>query len=321
MKRALLMLTGAFSVALLAHGATVASADTPCDYRNGNPQAPQTINGNVIAGPGCNLSYTRVYGNVTVTPGGSLVVGAESPVWISGNVTSRDAGFVEIRAGWIGGNVTIDGTTEGGSRLGLGVDGYSCNVPIGPIGSSAWPTITIGGDVNIRMNLGGRLYVESAKIGGDIYVTDNTVNSSDGDWGLLIVCQNSVGGRVVVSNNRIADSMANVLVISENVINRSLYLIGNLATDGTEVNDLAIVSNIVRGFAVLYGNTAGSAIKNFIDVADNTITWFLDCRNNTPAPSDTETGIGNTFHPQLRFFRRFYGPNRRLGGQCAGLTR
>jgi hypothetical protein len=80
--------------------------DTSCTGALG----PVTIYGNVSAGAGCDLSNTTVYGNVTVTPGGSLFVAPGSTTTINGNLTSTEATIIAIEAGTIGGNLEIDGT-------------------------------------------------------------------------------------------------------------------------------------------------------------------------------------------------------------------
>jgi hypothetical protein len=330
MKSALRMLVGIFSLAVVAQGATLASAATLCDFRNGNPTSPQTILGDVTAGPGCNLSFTTVTGTVTVARGGSLVVYKDAPVGITGNLMSKGATFVDVQAGWIGGDVRIEGTTGvtgGGSRLGLGADGLNCTTLRG---SGRWPMIVVDGDVVIRKAVGGRVYIESADIGGDVRVHDNVVDSSNGAGGVdgvlsvMEICENRIEGGAVVRDNLVSTSNVNVLYIHGNEFSTDLHVNDNaVELPGAFLNDLAIFSNVIgRGVRVNENTAAGSSVgKDFITVGNNDITKFLDCRHNTPAPNDTDPGIfatpagnGNTF------LVRHNGRNRRGGGQCDGLV-
>ena len=87
-------------------GASFASAGGPtvCE----GPEGHVTIKGDLIAGPGCDLSETTVEGNVTVEPGGSLRTEEGSTTVITGNVVSNKATEVFLAAnGSIGGNVQI----------------------------------------------------------------------------------------------------------------------------------------------------------------------------------------------------------------------
>ena len=67
------------------------------------------IDGNVSAGPGCNLSGTNVVGNVTVNPGGSLVT--ELGMVATDNVTSDQGTELALFGGGLtGGNLQLRGT-------------------------------------------------------------------------------------------------------------------------------------------------------------------------------------------------------------------
>src|SRR5687767_1977399 len=105
-----------------AAGAGAAPKATTC---NATTVMPPTINGDVEAGPGCDLSnVTLVRGDVEVIPGGSLTISFGSPITIRGDVEGKKATFIDIESGTIRGDVRIEATTGGQTFIGFGrVDG------------------------------------------------------------------------------------------------------------------------------------------------------------------------------------------------------
>ena len=71
-RRVLVAATTLLTLGVLVAGVAVAWAGGPT--RCEGPEGPITIKGDVIAGPGCNLSETTVEGNVTVEPRGMPVM-------------------------------------------------------------------------------------------------------------------------------------------------------------------------------------------------------------------------------------------------------
>ena len=109
-RRVLVAATTLLTLGVLVAGASVGWAGGPT--RCEGPEGPITIKGDVIAGPGCNLSETTVEGNVTVEPGGSLKTEEETETTITGHVQSNKATEIVLLAGGeIGGNVQIQGTS------------------------------------------------------------------------------------------------------------------------------------------------------------------------------------------------------------------
>src|SRR5262245_63817248 len=111
MRRALVTAASLGVLAAAAAGAAAAPATT-C---NSSTSLSGTINGDVSAGPGCDLSgVTSVRGSVRVVPGGSLTIAFGSSISIKGELTSWKAAFIDVEGGSIAGNVRIEATAAGG---------------------------------------------------------------------------------------------------------------------------------------------------------------------------------------------------------------
>jgi hypothetical protein len=273
-----LILLGFAAFAVLALGATTAGAGaTTCT----NGSLTGTVNGNISAGPGCDLSnVTMVNGNVTVNPGGSLTVANGSTTAITGNVKSKGATSIDIEGGSIAGYVRIQGTTA----LTLVAFG------------------TVGGDVEIQ---GGVANLETfyETIGGSLLVHDNSgaiQNGATGEFGLV---GGTVKGNVDVYNNSGTGTLQNQIIVQSVSIAGNLKVRANQVTGGgaSQNNEIDTQFNVVGGKLVVSKNTATGGGYTWVDVSANTVTNTLNCRNNTPAPTDE------------------YGPNsaQQKIGQCA----
>jgi hypothetical protein len=254
MRRMLLAAVAPLALAVLALGATTAAAaDTPC-----TGALTGTINGNVSAGPGCDLSgVTMVRGNVKVNPGGSLTIAFGSSTAITGNVQSQGATLISIFAGSIGGNVEIQ-----------------------------------NGVANVL--------VVFATVGGNVQVHNNAGSFSSGMFGIVDVAENTVKGNVEVHNNSATGSSFNLIQVAGNgpvygafSIGGNLQVHDNQATGGTSVNEVNDFQNLVGGNLEVHNNaaTGPSGSFNATDVSGNTVKNNLDCHNDTPAATDTFTGV------------------------------
>lgn len=277
MKRVLLVLTGIFSLAVLGFGVTLASAEkTQCTGSLGNV----TVDGDVIAGPGCNLSNTTVKGDVSVVPGGTLSVSSnsDSPAKIYGNVKSNNAKFIQISSGWIGGDVKLVGTT--------GIDGE-------PLTGVHLENSTVEGDVTIKEG-SAFIVVLDMQIGGDVEVHDNRGSDPSGQYGWVIgVVGSTVGGHVRIYDNDASGSFFNQIGVTTSLIRRNLHVHSNTATGGSAANAVLIFLNQVHENLLVNKNiaTGPDGSSSFVDVSGNTVGRTLNCRNNTPDPTDSE-GVG-----------------------------
>jgi hypothetical protein len=270
MKRALVVSAIVCAVGVFADGTVVASPEpTRCTGAVG----AITINGDVIAGPGCDLSNTTVTGDVRVGPGGSLLVlpGATN-TRIHGDVRSRDAARIEIRAGWIGGDVKL-GDTD------FGVNGLLLE------------NSRVEGDVIIRKGT-SFLHVLSMTIGGDVHVHDNTGSDPSGRFGFVIgVYESTVGGHIKVHDNEAVGSVWNQIVVARNSIGKSLAVNDNVSRGGTQENTMKVYENTVGGHVLVTDNLAwGPAPDVFVDVSGNTVVKSLSCRRNTPPATEGFAG-------------------------------
>ena len=114
-----------------------------------------TVNGNVSAGAGCDLSGTAVNGNVTVNPGGSLTV--TSPATITGNLRSKGATTIFVLFASVGGNVQIDGTA-GQSFVGFRHGRWEPRDQEQRLAFLEVGAETVGGNVHLHHNSGERLW-------------------------------------------------------------------------------------------------------------------------------------------------------------------
>jgi hypothetical protein len=249
----LLAAVAPLALAVLALGATTAAAaDTPC-----TGALTGTINGNVSAGPGCDLSgVTMVKGNVKVNPGGSLTIAFGSSTAITGNVQSQGATLISIFAGSIGGNVEIQNGVA--------------NVLV--------VFATVGGNVQVHNNAGSF----SSGMSGIVDVAENTVK------GNVEVHNNSATGSSFNVIQVAGNGPAFVGSIGGNV-----QVHDNHATGGTAANTVNDFQNLVGGNLEVHNNTATgpSGSFNATDVSGNTVKNNLDCHNDTPAATDAIAGV------------------------------
>lgn len=170
------------------------------------PMGAVTVDGNLSAGPGCDLSNTIVNGNVVVLPGGSLTIAQGATSTIRGNVVSSNATTVEIAAGSIAGDVLIDGTS------GL------ASVAFG----------SVGGDVEIK-NGAAYLAVFEEIVGGNVLVHDNR-DSPPGSVGAVNVSRNFVRGDVDEYNNTLTGFNFNFMQTLDNTVGGSMRIHDNSVT-------------------------------------------------------------------------------------------
>lgn len=270
--------------ASLAAADAAGASDTPCTEALG----AVTVNGNVSAGAGCDLSGTTVNGNVTVNPGGSLTV--TSPATITGNVRSKGATTIFVLLASVGGNVQIDGTT-GQSFVGFG---------------------TVGGNVEIK-NSAAFLEVGAETVGGNVHLHHNT--GSFYGVGVVAVGGSTVHGNVEVHDNSATGSFFNAILVGidpelpgyASSVDGNLKIHNNQAAGGSYENGVFAAVNGVGGNLEVHNNTATGASGSIIlvDVGGNTVTNNLSCKKNTPAASDA---FG-------------FGPNTaaKKTGECANL--
>ena len=195
----------------------------------------------VPSGSTCNLQGIRVRGNVTVQPGGRLIIGG----------TSRVDGFVSARSA--GSDTTTDPFGTGqtfsvvvcNTRIGSYVDikGSIDRVIVGggPCGGNS-----INGDVKLRQNTGGVVLVGNAPQAESGACTIEQPKPPDG-FGLGVPC--GIGGEVQVLDNSGSINPpydeTESAAVGYNNIDEDLICTGNAngVTDITESSD----SNIVGG--------------------------------------------------------------------------
>ncbi len=299
------------SVLAVCVASATAKAATTC---NASTPLIGTINGDVSAGPGCDLSaVTLVKGDVDVNPGGSLRIAFGSSITITGSVKSKKATSIDIEAGSIGGDVQIEGTTAAGPNeqtfLGYG---------------------TVKGNVDIHQST-AYVKVVSETVGRDVRVHDNTGSNSDGD-GIVQVSQSTVHGNVDVGKNSLTGFDTNFVSIfngpqANGSIDGDLHVHDNSVTGGSfnqvqtyfngvggnvDVdkntargsgdNEVQTYQNSVNGGLDVDNNTAAGGSTNVVDVSGNTVRKELDCRHNVPHA----TGGANT-------------AGKKKKGECASL--
>jgi hypothetical protein len=286
MNRALLSLIGTLALTVLLHAP--AFAWTPPLSCTG-PLGETTVSGDVLAGAGCDLTDTTVNGSVVVLPGGTLGIypspsptattpttgtgTTKSKARIQGYVLSFRAGWIEIRAGWIGGGVLIGSTTDDGAN-GLLLE-----------------NATIDGDVLLRRGK-AYLFIQQVSVSGDVYVVNNKGTDPTGQFGFVIgLSRSSVAGNVILYNNEASGAFMNAVGIVESTIGKDLLVQGNVARNATDQNLIALRMNVVGGNLTVNGNravpvsgNANSALNSFIEVARNIVAKTLACRDNTPDP-------------------------------------
>jgi hypothetical protein len=284
MKRGSVVAAIVCAVGVLGAGTAVARPEpTVCTGAVGEV----LIDGDVIAEVGCDLSNATVMGNVWVTPGGSLIVipGATN-TRIYGDVKSLQAARIEIRAGWIGGDVKL-GDTD------FGVNGLLLE------------NSRVRGDVIIAKG-SSFLHVLSMEIGGSVLVYGATGSDPTGQFGFVIgVLGSTVGGNVLVYDNEAVGSVWNQIVVARNEIGGSALVHQNVSRGGTQENTVKVYENKVGDGLVVSSNRAeGSAPDIFVDVSGNVVARTLSCRDNTPPATNGFAGENTA---------------RRKRGECADL--
>jgi hypothetical protein len=266
------------ALGILVFGVAGASAaNTLC----AGPMGAVTIDGNVSAGPGCDLTNTTVNGNVTVLPGGSLFVAPfSSSTRIKGNVLSKGARSVEILSGSVGGHVQIDGTTAAAH------------------GDSVLFGVTVGGNVEIR-NGAAFLAVQASTVGGNILVDGNSGSDSTGLFGDVVVGGgNTVRGNIDVHDNSASGSLFNDIEVGGNgpavagSIGGNLLFHHNEATGGTRFDATVVSRNVVGGNLEFHHNAAAGPAGALVELeaSGNAVQRILDCHDDIPAPTDTLAG-------------------------------
>ena len=280
-----LFMAAATLLTLGVFGVSAASAGGPTRCVGG--EGPVTIKGEVIAGPGCNLSETTVEGNVTVEPNGSLTTNEGSTTVITGNVQSNKATEISLRAtGSIGRNVQIQGTT-GGSNLHNG---------------------TVKGNVQIQNSL-AFVNVAHETVGGNVQLQNNTgagavgcIATTGPGCAFVGVERSTVDGNVLVGSNSLTATEANeVFVEHDSVSHGNVQIQNNSMAGGSAFNGVLAIENQVGTNLEVRNNTAQGGPTNVVEVSDNTVTNNLACMNDKPPAS----GQGNTAKKQT--------------GECAGL--
>ena len=280
-----LFMAAATLLTLGVFGVSAASAGGPT--RCVGAEGPVTIEGDVIAGAGCNLSETTVEGNVTVEPNGSLTTNEGTTTVITGNVQSNKATEISLRAnGSIGRNVQIQGTA-GGSNLHNG---------------------TVKGNVQIQNSL-AFVNVADETVGGNVQLQNNTgagavgcIATTGPGCAFVGVERSTVGGNVLVGSNSLTATEANeVFVEHDSVSHGNVQIQNNSAAEGSAFNGMLAIENQVGTNLEVRNNTAQGGPTNIVEVSDNTVTNNLACMNDKPPAS----GHGNTA--------------KKKTGECAGL--
>jgi len=177
------VLSLALTVAVLFCGASVSYAQSiNCTGTVGGGSAVTTVNGNVTVpgGASCTLEFVDVTGNVTLQPGGSLLIaGYLEPSTIGGNVQASGCGSTLLE-----GNVTVKGNLQILNCTGTAANGFQ--------GAG----IVIGGNFLCQSNAGpceGWL----GQIAGNAQILNNGGAASD-------VSLNTIGGNLQCQNNAAA---------------------------------------------------------------------------------------------------------------------
>jgi hypothetical protein len=176
MKTFVLALTLA-AVAFLG-GAATGRADTNCTGTLGGAATVTTLNGNVAVpnNASCTLTFVNVTGNVKVSQGASLVVGAyNEPSTIGGNIEADHCNSVLLE-----GNVTVNGNLEVHQCTGLS--------------SFQGPGIKIGGDFECHNN-SGPCKAWLGAVDGDVQI-DNNSSKTASDISLV-----TIGGNLECKHN------------------------------------------------------------------------------------------------------------------------
>jgi hypothetical protein len=264
-RRVLVAATTLLTLGVLVAAASVAWAGGPT--RCEGPEGPITIKGDVIAGPGCNLSGATVEGSVTVEPGGSLKTEKETATTITGYVQSNKATEIVLLAGGeIGGNVQIQGTT----------------------GESVVEHGKVRRNITIQNSVASRLEVRDESVGGNVQLMNNTGRGSHVH---VVVIGSTVGGNVLVGNNTLTGTERNeVGAFEAEVKSGNLQVYNNSATGGSEANEVFVEVNRVGVNLEVHNNAAEGPGFNAVLVIENTVTNNLACHNDKPPAS----GRGNT---------------------------
>jgi hypothetical protein len=256
------------AVAALASVALMAAPSWAATVACTGPTGAVEINGNVSAGPGCDLSGATVKGNVTVNPGGSLSTKAGSTTVITGNVESTKATQITLEgATSVGNEARLRGTTE---QIHL-----------------------VSGKVNGNLIIEGGvpfLTIETEKVGGNLQVL-NTSGAVLGELGLVGIVASTVGGNLEVANNSLTGAVINDVSVEETSIGGNLTLSNNSATGGGALNRVSVQHNHVGNNALVLNNTAETTTV----VLANAVGNNLNCEGNKPPP----VGEGNTAAKKL----------------------
>jgi hypothetical protein len=262
-RRVVVAATTLLTLGVLVAGVSVAWAggQTRCE----GPEGP-TIKGNVIAGPGCNLSGATVEGNVTVEPGGSLKTDKGTETTITGNVQSNKATEVVLLAGGeIGGNVQIQGSN----------------------GESFVQHSEVRRNITIQNSVASRLEVREESVGGNVQLMNNT---GTGSGVHVVVGLSTVGGNVLVGNNTLIGTFSNEVGIFADGIAGNAQVYNNSATGGSKANEVFAETSQVGMNLEVRNNTAEGPGSNLVLVIGNTVTNNLACHSDKPPAS----GGGNT---------------------------
>jgi hypothetical protein len=255
--RALAVALASLAVTVVVAGGASAG-DTPCN----GPIAGGTINGNVKAGPGCELDHVVVNGEVKVIPGGSLLTIGST---ITKNVSSKDATDIFVYRTSVGGNVHLDGTT--GGRAGVS-------------------NSSVDGNLDIAKSSGTDVLVVRVRIGGDVHVHDNTMVSGGDSNTINIAVNPDIAGNVEVKHNSLANAANNQILIDRNGhIGGNVDVSDNTLAGSFADTNLYTTRNTVDGNVHVDHNSVTGAHPTF-DVGGNTITKELACDHNSPPPSD-----------------------------------
>jgi hypothetical protein len=259
---------GVLSVGAVALSAQVTSAtEIPCV----GTALAGAVNGNVVAGLGCELAGAMVSGSVVVEPGGSLRVfgGTE----IKGDLRSRKARNLQIFE-----NTVIGGDLRAGNTFDDGPD----------------ETLIRGARIygNLIMRRGRAfLFIHDTAIGGNVLIHDlqGRQPTNDGRLAVVAMFNNTMYGHVHIHGNDPAGLDISVVSIHDNVIYKNLHLHNNTANGGSIENTLEAYNNTVGGHLRVTNNRVsgpGGVIRpdDLIWVGNNTVEKVLACRGNTPDP-------------------------------------
>jgi hypothetical protein len=317
MKRVLRTAVPLLVLGVLAVCVSVAAAGGRATTCNSSTSLSGTINGDVSAGPGCDLSnVTQVKGDVKVNPGGSLTIAVGSSITITGDVQSKNATSIDIEAGTIQGAVEIDGTTAPGSNDQTFVGFGSVKKDIEIQHSAAFINVlseTVGGDVEVHDNRGhnsdgvGLVQVGQSTIHGDVDLHNNVLNGSDSNFLLVFngtQANGSVDKDVEVHDNSVAGGSTNQMQIFFNSAKGDIDVHNNRAQGGDD-NEIQTFQNDTRGDLEVHDNTASGGSTNVIDVSGNTVKKELDCHNNHPPATNAIAGSNTA--------------GKKAKGECSGL--